>query len=284
MATIWEETKTQTAKMKGRPLKEKAEYFWEYYKTQTAIILGVIALLTATIHAMVTSKDYALSVMIINSIADELSDVDYTHGSGSDVNTDSETKLSAKWISDLSEMIEFNPKKYEIAIDSSMSLGTNNTTANAEYANSQKLAAMMSSKTIDVLVANTELFERYAQNEYFWDLRDIYTTEEMAAFEEAGLLYYTDASTFVDYEEANPTVIEDQAKYTVDHSNPDSIKNPIPVGFFLKEGTRMGDSGIYSYFTDQDIYQGYPQQGVMGIPVNTPRMDAAKIAVEYFLD
>lgn len=284
MATIWEETKVQTAKMKGRPLKEKLGYFWEYYKIQTAIIVGCAALIISIIHAIATSKDYALSIIIINSIANELSDVEYKTGTGEDVNTGSNATLCDKWIAELSELIEYNPKKYEITIDSSMSLGTNTNTANAEYANSQKLAAMMSSKTIDVLIANTELFERYAQNEYYFDLRDLYSADEIASFEEAGLLYYTDASTFADYEDTNLNVFEDQAKYKVDHSNPESIENPIPVGFFLKEGTSLGDCGIYSYLTADDLYQGYPQQGVMGIPINTPRVEAAKIAVEYFLE
>jgi len=280
MATIWEETKTQTAKMKGRPLKEKLAYFWEYYRTTTLIVVGSAALLIALIHAIVTSKDYALSVIVINSITDEMTDVNTT----STATTGSDAALSDVWINDLSSLITFDPKEYEIFIDTSMSLGTNTATANAEYANQQKLAAMMSAQTIDILVANTKVFEQYAQNEYYYDLREIYSAEEIQKFSDAGLIYYTDASTYADYDDTNLDVFEDQASYTVNHHAPDSIKEPVPVGFFLNESTRIGAAGIYSYLTTQDVYQGYPEEGVMGIPVNTPRVDNAKTAASYFLD
>jgi len=266
MTTIWDETKMQASKMKGRPFKEKLGYFWEYYKTQTLIIVGSIALLTAIIHAVVTSKDYALSVVAINSIGFELD------------------KYTEEWTNDLTSRLDFDPKKYEVAIDTSISLGTDSITATEEYANVQKFAAMMSSQTIDVLVANTSIYEQYAQNQYYQDLRTVFTEDELKAFD--GQIYYTDAATYADYEkedaDPNYSATEVQKEYIVDHRDPSSMESPVPVGIFLDAGTRIGDAGFYSYFIDTDIYQGHKEEGIIGIPINTPRLEAAHDAVLYF--
>ena len=270
MATIWEETKTQTAKMKGKPFKEKLGYFWEYYKIHTIIFVGALGILISIIHAFVTAKDYALSVVLINSIAESITD-----NGGEDI--------TASWISDLNNLIEFDQKEYEIAIDATLTMGGANSSANSEYASMQKLAAMMSSQTLDIIISNTPIFEQYSQNEYFYDLRNIYTADQIDAFKEAGLLYYTDAATFSDYD-SNTIDVIDQSVYIVDHHDPESMKDPVPVGFFLLPTTRLGSCELYSYFTDEDTFQGYKQEGVMGIPVNTPRLDNVLIAVDYFLN
>ena len=49
--SIWEETKEQRQKMKGKSLKEKWNYFWEYYKIHTlVIILGVSLVGSLTVN------------------------------------------------------------------------------------------------------------------------------------------------------------------------------------------------------------------------------------------
>lgn len=268
MTTIWDETKKQTAKMKDKPLKEKAEYFWEYYKIHTLIGLGALFFIISLVHAIATSKDYALSIVMVNSIASEL-----------ELQTE-------EWINDLNSLIEFNPKKEEITIDSTISLGTDTASANSEYASLQKLAAMMSSKTIDIFVANNALFEQYAQNGYMYDLREILPADVLENYIQNDLVYYTDASTFSDYEEdteGNTTAI--QAEYIVDHHDPASMKDPIPVGLFVDNAsTNIGKGGLFSYYTEADTFQGHKQEGVMGAPINTPRLDAVIIALQYFME
>ncbi len=266
MATIWEETKKQGSKMKGRPLKEKLEYFWEYYHAQVLIAAAAIAIIISVIRAVVTSKDYALSVVIINSIAPSMG-------------------VTEEWTSDLSGMIEFDPKKYEVYIDDTLALGTDRITANEEYASQQKMAALISSASIDLLIADSGQFERYAQNNSFIDLRTVYSDEELDALD--GKLYYTDRDTFDDYESdenINVDVNALQASYVVDHRDPSSMKDPVPVGIYAGPDTRIGSSGIYSHYAATDVYQGHPIEPVMGMPVNTPRIPAALTGIEYFLN
>ena len=261
MTTIWEETKTQGAKMKGRPLKEKLDYFWEYYKIHTIVAATVIALIASLVHAWVTSKDMALGVVISNSMAGAMEGV-----------TD-------KWIQDLSELIDFDPKKYEVSIDTSIMLGSASNSADQDYANMQKMAAMFSASSIDILTADSEIFERYAQNEYLHDLRDLYSDEELRKFE--GHIYYTDASTFSDYEDTETDVMAKQAAYVIDHRDPSSMKEPVPVGIYADESTLIGQSQIYFNLDSLEPYQGHPSEAIIGIAVNTPRAEAAKTGLEY---
>ena len=262
MTTIWEETKTQGAKMKGRPFKEKLEYFWEYYKIHTLVIATVLILAISLIRARVNARDYALSVVMVNSIAAQLDDIDMD------------------WKADLSERIEYDPKKYEIFIDTGMILGQDTESANQEYANLQKLAAMISAQTIDIFIADTEIYERYAQNGYMYDLRDIYSAEELEKLSD--IIYYTDAATFSDYgDDVDPNAYPDQSVYIVDHHDPDSMKDPVPIGFFADESTVVGSSGAYAYLNPEDTFQGHPKEGVMGVIINTPRIEASRIGLDY---
>lgn len=264
MATIWEETKSQGAKMKGRPIKEKLEYFWEYYKIHTLTAAVIITLAVSLIHAWVTAKDPALSVVLINSM------------------TETVEGTMERWNSDLTEKIEFDPKEYEVTIDATVMLGAASATANQEYASSQKLAALIGSASVDVMIADSSVFEQYSQNEVLCDLRELYSQDELGSLE--GRIYYTDASTYSDYDSPDLEVTEKQAAYVIDHRDPASMKQPVPVGIYMDEDTLIGQSGVYAYLTAADTYQGHPSEAILGIPVNSPRKDAAMAATDYFLN
>ena len=265
MATIWEETKKQGAKMKGRSFKEKLEYFWEYYRIHTLILIGTVAVIGSLIHAYVTSREYALSIVMINSVADQFNG------------------LTDGWTSDLTDILDFDPKEYEVYIDTSLVFGGNNVSANQEYASLQKFAALMSSSSMDIIISDSASFERNAQNNYLYDLRKLYSEEELEKLSD--ILYYTDAATFSDYsDDTDPNKIVDQSVYTVNHHDPTSMKDPIPVGFFADSTSLIGSSGAYAYLSEEDTYQGYPQEPVMGIVINTPRTEAAITGIGYFLN
>lgn len=266
MATIWEETKEQTAKMKGRSFKEKLDYFWEYYKTHTVIAICVLGVLISIIHAVVTSRDYGLGIVLINSVS-----VEYT--------TD-----YSDWQQDLYKLLDLNTKKYDVFVDDTISLGGEMLSGNEEYASQQKLAALMSSKCIDIFVANTSEFEHYAQLDYLSDLRQVLPADVYKEYEEAGLIYYTNAATFSDYDDEFATDIDvRQASYTYDHHDKTCMTDPIPVGIFVTEDTKLYKKNIYVYLLGIENYQGQIQEAIVGIPANCDRVGAALTGIEYLL-
>ena len=260
MATLREDTKAEWDKMKDRPFKEKLSYFWEYYKVHTiAAVIGVI-FVVALIRSFVTSKDYALYIAIIDSY-------------------DPSGEATQNWPEELADTIGFDRDDYEVFIDSSFSFGADGTSARADYVAAQKLTALLTSRSMDIMIADMTVFEQYAQNDCFVDLRTIYSEEELSAME--GLIYYTDAATFADYQSAEANVYEKQLLYDIDHHDPSTMKDPVPVGFFAAEGTKVGDSGIYDHLADTEAFQGHENEAAFGILQNTERYDNALTGISY---
>ncbi len=263
MGTLREDTNEQIKTMKDRSFKDKFEYFWEYYKFHALGIIVGVAVIIAIIRSIVSYREYAISIIMVNpdNIVTE--------------------ELAPEWESDLAEILQINTGKEQIYIDTSISVG-NNTPQQLEYSALQKLVAFFTSRTADVFISNTPLFEEYSQNGNLSDLRNYYTDEELEALSD--IIYYTDAATFVDYQDVtNLDAKEDQEKYTVDHRDPDSMQDPIPTGFYITDSSRLGQAGVYAYINGLN-YQGHPQEGVIGIPVVVTDVEKAKIAVEYFLN
>lgn len=263
MGTLREDTNEQIKTMKDRSFKDKFEYFWEYYKFHALGIIVGVAVIIAIIRSIVSYREYAISIIMVNpdNIVTE--------------------ELAPEWESDLAEILQINTRKEQIYIDTSISVG-NNTPQQLEYSALQKLVAFFTSRTADVFISNTPLFEEYSQNGNLSDLRNYYTDEELEALSD--IIYYTDAATFVDYQDVtNLDAKEDQEKYTVDHRDPDSMQDPIPTGFYITDSSRLGQAGVYAYINGLN-YQGHPQEGVIGIPVVVTDVEKAKIAVEYFLN
>lgn len=263
MGTLREDTSEQIKTMKDRSFKEKAEYFWEYYKFHALGIIVGVAVIIAIIRSIVSYREYAISIIMVNpdNIVTE--------------------ELAPEWESDLAEILQINTRKEQIYIDTSISVG-NNTPQQLEYSALQKLVAFFTSRTADVFISNTPLFEEYSQNGNLSDLRNYYTDEELEAL--ADIIYYTDGATFTDYQDVtNLDAQEDQEKYTVDHRDPDSMQDPIPTGFYITDSSRLGQAGVYAYINGLN-YQGHPQEGVIGIPVVVTDVEKAKLAVDYFLN
>ena len=264
MGTLREDTNEQIKTMKDRSFKDKFEYFWEYYKFHALGIIVGVAVIIAIIRSIVSYREYAISIIVVNpdNIVTE--------------------EFAPEWESDLAEILQINTRKEQIYIDTSIAVG-NNTPQQLEYSALQKLVAFFTSRTADVFISNTPLFEEYSQNGNLGDLRNYYTEEELEALSD--IIYYTDGATFVDYQDVtNLDAKEDQEKYTVDHRDPDSMQDPIPTGFYITDSSKLGQVGVYAYLDGFADYQGHPQEGVIGIPVVVTDVEKAKTAVDYFLN
>ena len=263
MATLREDTLEQIKEMKDRPFKDKVEYFVEYYKFHVIGIIAGITILVAIIKSVVSYRDYAISIIMVNPdniVSDE---------------------ISPEWESDLAEILQINTKKEQIYIDTSIQCG-NGTQQQIEYAALQKLVAFFTSRTADVFISNTPLYEEYSQNGNLGDLRNYYSEEELEAL--ADIIYYTDGATFEDYQDVtNLDAKEDQEKYIVNHRDPDSMEDPIPTGFYITDSSRLGKTGTYAYLSSFDQFQGYDQEAVIGIPIVVNDIEEAKLVIDYFL-
>lgn len=247
--SIIEEIKEQQKKsLKNMSPKEKLEYFWDYYKIQTGVVIIVLVLVSVFTYQFVTSKDYAFYAVLVNARF-----------------TDKNYGLAELWSEEFQEYAQIDSDKYQVSIDTSITMSMD---SQYDIANQEKMLAMMQAGIVSAIVADTEAFETYARNEYFYDLESLLTAEELAKY--GPYLYYTDAAAFADpnddtfYDEGELT---NPADLIINHRDPSTMEQPVAVGFILTEDNMLADAGYYDYLSDPEYdYQGYPSDAVLGIP------------------
>lgn len=249
--------------------KEKLAYFWDYYKIHTLVVICAIIFVVSFVRQIQENKPYAFYAVLINAL------------NGLDSNDTNEI-----WENEFLEYAGIDSETYRVCIDTSITQSSDGG-SQYEMANRQKMAAMMHAGDIHVIIADTESFEDYAHVETFYDLTQIFTEEELAPY--ADLLYYTEAAAF---DEDTGTSLEEmeaaqRAFYTkvIDHSDPSSMKKPIPVGIRIPaSGNKLADAGFYRYLQEGDYsFQGYPSETVLGIPLSS---EDPSLALQFlsFLD
>lgn len=255
----------QKKALSAMSFKEKLAYFWDYYKVHTIITIIVLACAISFIRQYMANKDYGFYAALVNAHL-----------------ADSSSELSAVWAEEFQEYAQIDPDEYLVYIDTSISLSEG---LDAQYAltNQEKMLAMLQAGIVNAVVGDTEVFERYARNEYFYDLESLLSSEELEKF--SSYFYYTDAAAFADagddtYYDADARA--NPADLVIDHRDPSSMEQPVAVGIILTRDNMIADAGFYSYLEEANtLYQGYPSEVVMGIPVTNKEPELALRFLEY---
>lgn len=157
---IIDEIRENNKKMKGRSLKEKLAYFWEYYKVPTIITAFVLVMAISLIKAAVTNKDIAFEVIMVNS-------------------------ANAPDPAQFSEILGIDTKKEAVIYDNTYAMLADPASYNESfYTSAQKLVAVVASAQADTMIADKELSESYFNSEFFADLREYFTPEELEKMNE----------------------------------------------------------------------------------------------------
>lgn len=252
--SVHDEIREQQQKAKEMTVKGKLAYFWDYYKIHTIAVVLAIVLVISFIRQYLANKPYAFYAVLLNAAS-----------------TAENSDTSVIWGNEFQEFAGIDPEAYQVYFDTSLSLSADGS-SQYEAANRQKVAALMHAGSIHAIVADTETFESYARAESFCDLSAIFTEEELAPY--AALLYYTDTAAI---DEENASSLEEleaaQMAYyakTVDHSDPSAMKNPVAVGIRIPASeNKLAEAGYYRYLLEEnDRFQGYPSETVIGIPLS----------------
>ncbi len=259
--SLYGEIREQHQKTKDMSLKGKLEYFWDYYKIHTAVVLAVLALTVMFIQQYRSNKDYAFYAVLLN--------------------VDSTRIQDNQWNDEFSEYAGIDTEEYATVIDTSFIISRDNY---SEYSitSMEKLVVMISSGIIDIVVADTGTFESQAQNEYYVNLGAVLPKELLDKYSD--YLYYTDAATFEATENALYSDEEQPSADTfiINHHDPSSMEQPIPVGICLPEGNKLIETGCYDYLAESGTtYQGYPSEAVLGITANTTHIDTVIKFLEF---
>lgn len=262
MSVVAEIREQQKRALKDMTPKEKLSYFWDYYKIHALVAIAVIALASVFIYQYVTNKDYGFYAAIINADITNLTDI--------------------RWGEEFEQYADIDTDEYYACIDTSIALSD---TDYSQYtmSNTEKLMAMLQIGVVDVIVADTGTFENYAQNDFFANLEVLLPQEVLTKYQDC--LYYTDAADFDNGDDDTfytEEELTDPATLVINHHDPSTMENPIPVGICLPEENKIMETGCYDYLNDMGTtYQGYPSEVILGIPVTSTKPDMVLKFLEF---
>lgn len=247
---VMDEFKKEREKLKGKSFKEKWDYFWYYYKMHVLVIVCALILLVTTIRDIMTQKDYAFYVAFLNSFATEQDEI---------------------FIDEFAQLTDIDFDKYQIYLDTHMRFNVTSYDQ-ASMAAAQKFLAMSSAGEIDVVVSDRDVFASYADNGFFYDLRNYLTEEQIAKYSDH--FFYFDAATLDDEIDYNEVYSSEMAipPDTTERRDPSSMEQPLAVGIFLDDEMNDKLTEIGYFGESQEVIFG-----IMGSEEN-------KIYCQQFID
>lgn len=261
--SVGDEIREERRKAMGRMTpKEKFSYFWDYYKIHALVTVAITVAAVSLIYHYVTYKDYGFYAALMNTVV-----------------TDPSQDPAEIWAEEFQEYAAIDPEEYEVYIDTSISMSPTDY-SQATIANQQKMMAMLQTGSVSAMVAETELFENYAQTELFYSIEEILSPEELEKYRP--YLYYTDAASFPDDDYEPTTEVRDLSVLTIDHRDPSTMESPVAVGIIVTKDNLIEDAHYYSYLESNEYnYQGYPSEAVLGVPVTNKQPELVNKFLEY---
>lgn len=254
------EIREQLQKLKDMSFKKKVGYIWHYYKVHIIITTFVVIFAASFIHNIVTRKNIVFYAALVNA---QTPYIDYlSYGDA------------------FEQYIGLNTGKYRTFFDTASKIYSEYYNQDSA-ATTDRMAAMIYTGTIDVIVADTYAFEYYAQSDSFANLEDILPQEILEKYSDS--LYYTDSDTFVNSNDVSN--IEELPNYdtcVINHHSVEDMKKPVPVGIFLSKESNLMETGCYDFLIQNEVtYQGYPSEVILGVPATAGNLDMILKYLEF---
>lgn len=249
---LMDEFKEEREKIKNGTSKEKAAYFWDYYKWYVIVPLIVIIFLGTTIYQKVTAPEIILNGVLLN-----------TYNTNSD-------EGSQEVINNFSELQKIDTKEYAVTLNTNMTFDVTDNSGTANYDSVQALMAWVAAGSVDFICADHESLTDFAYNGYFVDLREYLTKEEIQKYEPYFL--YIDTATSKALEEALDDYDNDSFVSIPDCKEPETMKDPIPVMIDFSKNAKL--SKIYA---NADSL-------ALGIAANAPNKDRLLEFLDFLIE
>lgn len=164
MNRLKEEFSKDVEKLKGKPLKEKIQYFIMYYKIPFLLIVSVIAIIISFIYSRMQYREYAFHAYFFNAQTAEKDEI---------------------FSRELEEFLGVDTKKEIVSLDSSLQLGGN---SQLSIASTEKFSVEMFNGIVDACIMPEEIFLAYVEQGCFQDLRNCLSEAQLTEY--ADLLIY----------------------------------------------------------------------------------------------
>ncbi len=234
--TIKEYYRQAYKEMRGKPPKEKWEYFWEYFKWHFSIGLLVLVMLIMMVVTIVNHRNNAFAGVFLNAIYD-------ANDQG--------------FLQDYYEYTDLNTKKDEALFYTNFTVKGDGSKFDSDQI--YGVAVKIMSNELDFIAGQPDIFQIFAYNTSVLldDLREHMTEEDLANYH----VYYIDGAFRTKLE----TALGDEKPKIEDYPDPykpELMEDPIPVGIDI----------TYSKMLSGRIYNP-DAKTFIGIVSNTKRVD-----------
>lgn len=247
---VMDEFKEEREALKHGSPKQKLQYFSYYYKWHVIVSVAVIVLAVSLIYEIATKKEEAFYSIFLNC---------------------SELETATEYNQGFLDYVGIDTEKYDALFDSSLFISTMSMDETT-MASQQKLMVYIAASQIDVIAGGTEVFEQYAYNENFYDLRELLSEEQIAKYEP--YFYYIDQTVATQREEASYNLDLENIPETPDPARPELMEDPVPVALYIDECQGLMDN--YRFTSGDHV--------VLGVVVNTTRPELALEYVDYLFE
>ncbi len=217
MALMDEFKEERKAVLQDGTIKQKISYIWDYYKWHILIPLIVVIALISYIVNIVTRPDIILNGVMLNVY-----------------NMESQASHE-ELLEDFYKEHEIDSKEEKINLNSSLYYSVDN--MNTNHQTMQVLMAWLSADQLDFITGDAASLTDLAYNEYFTDLRDYFSEDELAKYEPYFL--YIDYDLFLKRVEMADNMEDVSGIKLPDCTKPEEMKDPIPVMIDMSQNKKM---------------------------------------------
>lgn len=169
-----DEFREEREAMKHAPLKERIAYFWEYNKLETCLVVFAVICVVSITTTILNRKEEVLSGVVLNRFWLQ------QEGLGCE-----------EFVSEYLEYREYDPEEYDVTLNTALTYIAGDTEGAIEenVNSSQVIVANLTAGALDFMIADDDALLEFDGSEYFHDLRNVYTEDELKAYED--LLIYS---------------------------------------------------------------------------------------------
>ena len=171
------------SKMKGRPFKEQASYFWTYYKWHTIIAILLLSYIIYGICAVTGKKESVLNGIFLDS---------YEKGN-----------MVEELANDFVKIVPIDTKKEEFSFRTDLFYDMPKVTMRTKYATNQVISSQTMNGKLDFIISDTATLTSFAQRTMLMDLSSFFSEEELLLLE--SYLIYVDKA---DLKEPVPMLLD----------------------------------------------------------------------------
>lgn len=251
MALMDEFKEERKAVLQNGTIKQKISYIWDYYKWHIIIPILAIIAITSYIVNLVTAPDIILNGVMLN------------------IHNLESAPASETLLPDFYKEQKVDTKEEEITLNTNLYYSIDNPSSN--YESSQVLMAWLAAGQLDFITGDAVSLTDLAYKEYFTDLRDYLTDEQLEKYEPYFL--YMDYDVYKKRSELINNMDDASIIELPDCTKPEEMADPIPVMIDMSQSEKL-----------KEVYGNTSEVLAFGVTVKETHKEMTTAFLDYLME